>query len=75
MIVYTATRDFIDLKDNEHLYHAGELFPRAGLTVSEERVAELASTDNASGSILIKAVEIGEISKPSKAEKQNKKEK
>ena len=55
--MYTVVKDFTDLKDNNHVYRAGDKFPRKGARVSDERVAELASSDNKRGEVLIKAVE------------------
>lgn len=45
------------MQDNKHVYHAGDTFPRMGLEVSDERVAELASKSNKRGEILIKAID------------------
>lgn len=50
---YIVVKDFSDIQDDRHVYHAGDTFPRMGLEVSEERVAELASRDNKRGEILI----------------------
>lgn len=50
---YIVVKDFSDIQDDRHVYHAGDIFPRMGLEVSEERVAELASRDNRRGEILI----------------------
>lgn len=55
---YTVLKDFVDLQDNKHLYRMGDAFPRAGVDVSEERVAELASTKNKCRVPLIAKVEI-----------------
>lgn len=54
---YIVVKDFSDIQDDRHVYHAGDIFPRMGLEVSEERVAELASRDNRRGEILIKAID------------------
>ena len=69
--MYQAIIDFVDLQDNEHSYKAGENFPRKGLRVSAERLAELAGSDNRMGFPLIKAVE--EPAKP-KTRRSRKKE-
>lgn len=53
---YVVVKDFSDIQDDLHVYHAGDTFPRMGLEVSEERVAELASKDNKRGEILIEAM-------------------
>lgn len=49
----TVLRDFVDLQDNNHLYHAGDEFPRSGANVNDERMAELSSNKNALGVPLI----------------------
>lgn len=54
---YIVVKDFSDIQDDRHVYHAGDTFPRMGLEVSDERVAELASKDNKRGEILIKAID------------------
>lgn len=53
---YVVVTDFTD-KNDKHIYRAGDKFPRPGVEVSKERVAELTSTDNVRGEVLIKAVE------------------
>lgn len=44
--MFKAIRYFEDLQDNGHPYHAGDAYPREGLEVTEERIAELASANN-----------------------------
>lgn len=58
---YKVVKDFTDLKDNRHVYIAGDIYPRDGVAVNDERVAELASTNNKRGEVLIKAVETAKI--------------
>lgn len=53
---YVAIEDFIDLEDEQYLYHAGDTYPRQGLTVTKERTKELSSDSNKMGYPLIKAV-------------------
>lgn len=60
---YIVLKDFADLQDNKHLYRAGDSFPRAGVDVGEERVAELASKRNKCGEALIARVEVEDASK------------
>ena len=69
-MAYKVVKRFADLQDNEHVYLAGDVFPRKGVEVSEERIAELSSVFNRLGEVLIKAVE-----EPKKAEKPKKKAK
>lgn len=68
---------FVDLTDNNYLYHPGDIFPREGLKVSEGRIAFLSSGDNLVGRPVI-AVEpepIAEVMpepiKPKRGRKKN----
>lgn len=54
---YKVIKNFADLQDNEHVYLAGDTFPRNGVEVSDERIAELASAFNKRGEVLIEPVE------------------
>lgn len=54
--MYRAIIAFCDLQDNGRSYEAGEVFPRRGLKVSEERFQELAGNNNRMGFPLIKQV-------------------
>lgn len=58
--MFVVVTDFTDRID-KHIYRAGDEYPRPGVDVSEERVAELTSTDNLRGEVLIKAVQKGKI--------------
>ena len=40
-MTYIVTTNIIDTKDNDRLYEAGESYPRADLTVSDNRIKEL----------------------------------
>lgn len=53
MTIYTALVDFIDKQDNNRLYHAGDIYPRDGYAVTEERAAELSSRANKLGKPVI----------------------
>lgn len=44
---------FADLQDDGHIYNVGDEYPRAGVTVSKERLEELASNRNRRGVALI----------------------
>jgi hypothetical protein len=44
--MYEVIKYFTDLQDNDHPYAAGDIFPRSGLVVTEERYAELAGSNN-----------------------------
>lgn len=61
---YVALSAFVDLKDNRHKYEVGDEYPRAGLTATTERIAELSGAENLSRKALIMAVE----EEPEKAE-------
>ena len=65
--MFKVVKRFYDLKDNNHAYYEGDIFPHNKVKVSEKRIAELSSNKNKMGVPLI--VEIPE--KPSK--KANKK--
>lgn len=51
--MYRVIVKFKDLQDRNHVYNAGDIFPRNGLVVTEERLEELASTANRRGIQLI----------------------
>lgn len=57
--MYRVIVKFTDLQDNGRAYNVGDTFPRVGLDVSEERIAELASDKNRRGIPLIKEVKRG----------------
>ena len=57
MAKYRVLKYFTDLQDNDYAYHAGDLFPREGLAVAEERLTELSTNQNKRGTPLIEAVE------------------
>lgn len=53
--MYKVIRHFIDLQDNNRPYNVGDVFPHAdaGYPVSEDRIAELAGSENKQGVPLI----------------------
>lgn len=55
--MYKVIKHFIDLHDNDHSYNEGDIFPREGVDVSEERLKELAGSDNKQHTPLIELVE------------------
>ena len=65
--MFKVVKRFYDLKDNNHAYYEGDIYPHNKASVSEKRIAELLSNKNKMGIPLIE--EIPE--KPSK--KANKK--
>lgn len=53
VVVYSR---FKDLKDNNHIYRKGDIYPREGLELTKERIKELSSKKNKIGEVLIKKV-------------------
>lgn len=54
---YRVIKFFTDLQDREHPYNVGDSFPRPGHEVSEERIKELAGSDNKRHTPLIEKTE------------------
>ena len=54
--MYKVLEYFTDLRDDKFAYHEGDTFPREGITVSDERLAELSSKNNKKGRPVIKEV-------------------
>ena len=54
--MYKVIKSFTDLQDNNYAYSVGDTFPRDGVEVGAERVAELASYNNLLGVPLIEEV-------------------
>lgn len=77
MAEYTVIVPFTDLRDNNHVYRAGDVYPRPGVVVGDARINHLATTDNKRGKPLIKMVKAPEkpVEKPVEktAEKTNEK--
>ena len=63
---YKVIEYFEDLQDNGRPYNVGDMFPADGNTVSAERIAELASTQNRRRIPLIEEV----VEKPKRTRKQ-----
>lgn len=66
---YTVLKHFRDLQDGGFVYHEGDTFPRDGLSVSEERILELASTSNKRGISLIEIPTKEDVPAPKEAPK------
>lgn len=64
---FRVIKFFTDLHDCNHPYNVGDFFPRSGVDVSEERLAELAGSENKQGMPLIQPVD--EEPKKKKAKK------
>lgn len=54
--MYLVQKSFIDLQDGGHIYELGDEYPRKGYKPTEERIVELAGTNNKQGVELIKEV-------------------
>ena len=54
--MYKVVHRFYDLKDNNHAYFVGDVFPHNGVEVDADRVAELASGKNKIGVPLIEEI-------------------
>ena len=54
--MYRVIKSFTDLQDNNYAYYVGDTFPRNGVEVGAERIAELASDKNRLGVPLIEEV-------------------
>lgn len=52
--MYKVIKYFTDLQDKNHAYEVGDTYPRKGLKVTDERIEELASSENKQGVPLIK---------------------
>lgn len=51
--MYVVINAFYDLKDDARFYRVGDVFPREGFTVTEERIKELSGDKNRVGHALI----------------------
>ena len=63
--MYKVIKYFTDLQDNNYAYYVGDTFPRNGVEVGSERVAELSSDKNLQGVPLIEEV----VEKPKRTRK------
>ena len=54
--MYKVIESFTDLQDNNYVYYVGDTFPRNGVDVCAERIAELASDKNRIGVPLLAEV-------------------
>ena len=59
--MYIVKAYFEDMLDQHYPYNVGDEYPRSGLSVSQERLADLSSGNNARGVPLIEHVEVEEI--------------
>lgn len=76
--MYRAIEQFADLQDDKYIYEIGMIYPRKGSDPSDERIKELAGSENKVGKPVIqyfddpKKPEKQEESKPKKDKKQKK---
>lgn len=61
--MYRVIKAFFDLKDSDHSYRVGDVYPRAGLTPSAKRIEELSGTKNRQKTPLI-VEEVEKVEKP-----------
>ena len=54
--MFKVVKRFYDLKDNNHAYSVGDIFPHSKAKVSEKRIAELSSNKNKLGVPLIEEI-------------------
>ena len=54
--MYKVISFFTDLQDFNHPYEVGDIFPRPGMSVSEDRLKELAGSNNKQGKPLIEKI-------------------
>ncbi|HIA6640336.1 TPA: Rho termination factor N-terminal domain-containing protein [Staphylococcus aureus] len=62
--MYKVIERFEDAQDNGHEYQVGDVYPRDGLEVSEERFTELSTINNRRNLIAIKLVEDEQTEEP-----------
>lgn len=54
--MYKVINAFTDLRDGNTIYHSGDIYPRKGASVTDERIAELSTSANRLGYPLIAEV-------------------
>lgn len=59
MAQYEVIAPFTDLRDYDHPYNVGDVFPRQGVVVDQKRFDELASSHNRQRKPLIRLVDEG----------------
>lgn len=67
---YKVIHAFTDSQDFRHIYSVGDVFPRSGIKVTEERIKELASAKNKQKKALIALVESDFSNKTNQTEKE-----
>lgn len=54
--MYKVIYKFADKLDKNYVYEIGDVYPREGIDVADERIAELVSNKNAIGQPLIELI-------------------
>ena len=54
--MYKVINAFTDVQDGNTVYHSGDIYPRKGASVKDERIAELSTSANRLGYPLIAVV-------------------
>lgn len=65
---YRVIKDFTDLQDDNHIYYAGDTFPREGVDVDNARLMELSTDANKRGEAMLEVVDDTEPETEPKAE-------
>lgn len=55
-MTFLVIAPFVDLEDGHHMYRVGDIYPRAGLNVSDERIMQLLSNKNKAHKSLLERV-------------------
>lgn len=64
-MAYSVIVDFVDMTDNNTLYHVGDSYPRLGYEPTKSRISELSSKDNKLGRPVIAEIK-AETAEPKK---------
>ena len=62
--MYKVICRFADLKDDNHVYEVGDIYPREGSDPSFDRIRELAGSENKIGQPLIEEIKEEPIKEP-----------
>lgn len=54
--MYKVLKHFNDIQDNGYSYNVGDIYPRASVSPSAERIKELSGNKNRQGTPLIKKI-------------------
>lgn len=59
-MIFKAIRAFKDLQDSNRIYNVGDVFPREGKEVSQERLTDLSTDNNLQKQSVIESIAITE---------------